>query len=473
MIGTIHELKSNEYGNSQIARGAFGSVSIAILQSKEEQEEQHKKKNEQQSSASSSSSYSFVAIKTISNAVIHNSASTDVDTDKPKLSLAVFSELAALRVLSSSQHQHENITPLLSTATPSSSSKSTASSYSFSHSHDISFIFPYCPIDLNEIIQSRRFHTQTLTSATVTATATALLPLPLIRTIFQDILRGLHHIHSIGIIHADIKPGNILLSSRGFFQLADFGLAQLQTPVVVEASASPPVAVAATGMCTLPYRPPELLFATLIYKPSIDIWGAGLILCEMLSSGRPLFNGTSVLDQLSHVMDVLGVPTTDTWEGIQDLPDYGKVVFHSRTGFGFGMVLNLVRDDEVLERFVEAMVVMDPEKRWSAEECLGHEWMDNDCGVWTREDICEELIPKEYRSCYDGYGDGDFSGETKAHLLEQMKLDAVEIARMKRQMKFGPCKGRGKGGDDDNDDDIDIEISSSLPALLALKLQAL
>ena len=176
-------------------------------------------------------------------------------------------------------------------------------------------------------------------------------------------------------------------------------------------------------------------------------------------------------------MDVLGVPTTDTWEGIQDLPDYGKVVFHPRAGVGFGMVLNFVRDDEVLERFVETMVVMDPEKRWSAEECLGHEWMDmdvnmnNDCGVWTRENICEELIPNEYRSCYDGYSDGDFSGEMKAHLLEQMKLDAVEIARMKRQMKFGPCKGRCKGGDDD--DDIDVEISSSLPALLALKLQAL
>jgi len=166
-------------------------------------------------------------------------------------------------------------------------------------------------------------------------------------------------------------------------------------------------------------------------------------------------------------MDVLGVPSPDTWEGIQDLPDYGKVVFHPRIGVGLGMVLNFVRDDEVLERFVETMVVMDPEKRWSAEECLGHEWMNNDCGVWKREDVCEELIPNEYRSCYDGYSDGDFSGEMKAHLLEQMKLDAVEIARMKRQMKFGPCKGCCKGGDDD------VEISRSLPALLASKLQAL
>jgi len=55
----------------------------------------------------------------------------------------------------------------------------------------------------------------------------------------------------------------------------------------------------------------------------------------------------------------------------------------------------------------------------------------------------------------------------EAHLLKQMKLDAVEIARMKRQMKFGPCKGCCKGGDDG------VEISSSLPVLLTSKLQAL
>jgi serine/threonine protein kinase len=176
----IHEIKSKEFGNSQIARGAFGSISIAILQTEKSKDEEF-------------SFFSFLAIKTISNPLSPScspSSSSTSTSDVPKLSLAVLSELAALRVLSSRQHQHENITPLLSVMT----SGSTKSQHHVQD--DISLVFPYCPIDLHEIIQSRRF-------------GKGPLQLSFIRTIFKDILRGLQHVHATGIIHADMKPGNI------------------------------------------------------------------------------------------------------------------------------------------------------------------------------------------------------------------------------------------------------------------------
>ena len=40
------------------------------------------------------------------------------------------------------------------------------------------------------------------------------------------ILRGLEHIHALGGIHRDLKPGNILLTDTGVLRLCDFGLAR-------------------------------------------------------------------------------------------------------------------------------------------------------------------------------------------------------------------------------------------------------
>ena len=437
----IHEIKSKEFGNSQIARGAFGSISIAILQTEKSKDEEF-------------SFFSFLAIKTISNPLSPSSPSSSSSpstADVPKLSLAVFSELAALRVLSSRRQQHENITPLLSVMT----SGSTKSQHHVHVQDDISLVFPYCPIDLHEIIQSRRF-------------GKGPLQLSFIRTIFRDILRGLQHVHATGIIHADMKPGNILLSSTGVIQLADFGLAQLyqsndrsegkdHISGRGESSSAVP-----TGLCSLHYRPPELLFGSTVYESSMDVWGAGLILCEMLS-GRAPFHGVGVLDQLSQIMDVLGTPTGETWDGIGQLPDYGKVAFDPRSGVGLGMVLNPLRDDELLNTFVAHMVVMDPSRRWSAEQCLEHEWLAEEKGFCSRQDLCKELIPKAYTSCYEGYRDRDYTNEMKAHLLDQMRLDAVDIALSKRKSMLEPIKM--------NEHSFGI-VPSSLPTLLASKLRA-
>lgn len=66
------------------------------------------------------------------------------------------------------------------------------------------------------------------------------------------------------------------------------------------------------------------------YTKSIDIWSVGCILAEMLSN-RPIFPGKHYLDQLNHILGVLGSPSEEDLETIINekvqLPAYSFMVF--------------------------------------------------------------------------------------------------------------------------------------------------
>lgn len=443
MTTTFYQLNSSEDGNPQIAKGAFGTIKIAVCKS----QHKHTEKGPLQT-------YSYVALKTIHNALCPSREPFNSTNNKPQLTPSVFAELAALRVLSSDGHKHDNITPLLSILSSSKSSFDL---------HDITFVFPHCPIDLYQIILSHRFDT----SKTETN-----LPIPVIRVALMDILNGLKHIHTVGIMHCDMKPSNILLSSKGTFQLADFGLARLILPKRandedLDEEESPSQAI--TGLCTLPYRPPEILFGSEDYQPSVDMWGVGLILCEMLS-GRALFYGINVLDTLSRIISVLGTPNYDNWEGLENLRDHGKISFEQTKGIGLANVVNILEDDIWLKQLVESTVVMDPTKRCTPSEGLEHEWMQ---GVrMSRKDICRNFIPKAFCSDYDGYtyqangNDGDEKMEL--FLLQQMKLWGAEIASAKRDFSSTYGASQGQKGNCR----VDVQVSDEVTGLLSAHMNA-
>ena len=64
------------------------------------------------------------------------------------------------------------------------------------------------------------------------------------------------------------------------------------------------------------YRAPEILLGSSKYTYGVDMWSAGCILAELLG-GRPLFPGTSTMNQLQRVLGLTGMPCEDDVRAIE------------------------------------------------------------------------------------------------------------------------------------------------------------
>ncbi|KAF9137245.1 hypothetical protein BGX30_010427 [Mortierella sp. GBA39] len=117
------------------------------------------------------------------------------------------------------------------------------------------------------------------------------------RSMVFQILRGLQHMHAKGIMHRDMKPENLLVSGD-CVKIADFGLAR-------ELKSRPPYT---TYVSTRWYRAPEVLLKSSAYTCAVDLWAAGTIAAELISL-KPLFPGSSDVDQINRIGNALGSPT--------------------------------------------------------------------------------------------------------------------------------------------------------------------
>jgi serine/threonine protein kinase len=118
--------------------------------------------------------------------------------------------------------------------------------------------------------------------------------------------------HQHRVLHRDLKPQNLLINRKGELKLADFGLAR---------AFGIPVRSYSHEVVTLWYRAPDVLMGSRKYSQSIDLWSCGTIFAEM-ATGRPLFPGTNVQDQLVRIFKVMGTPSEETWPGVSALPEY-------------------------------------------------------------------------------------------------------------------------------------------------------
>jgi eukaryotic-like serine/threonine-protein kinase len=110
-------------------------------------------------------------------------------------------------------------------------------------------------------------------------------PLPGARSarIAAEVARGLAAAHARGIVHRDIKPGNILLAQDGRVQVTDFGIAR----AIAEAQMTLP----GTTLGSVQYMSPEQARGETATERS-DIYSLGVVLFEMLAGRRP-FEGDS------------------------------------------------------------------------------------------------------------------------------------------------------------------------------------
>ncbi len=103
-------------------------------------------------------------------------------------------------------------------------------------------------------------------------------------TIIPKICEALQYAHDEGVVHRDIKPGNILLDRKGRPKIADFGLAKLLHPGATDLA----LTLSQQVMGTPHYMAPEQIERPLEVDHRADIYSLGVVLYEMLTGELPI-----------------------------------------------------------------------------------------------------------------------------------------------------------------------------------------
>ncbi|XP_058411252.1 serine/threonine-protein kinase MAK isoform X2 [Diceros bicornis minor] len=205
------------------------------------------------------------------------------------------------------------------------------------------FIFEYMKENLYQLMKDRN----------------KLFPESVIRNIMYQILQGLAFIHKHGFFHRDMKPENLLCMGPELVKIADFGLAR-------ELRSQPPYT---DYVSTRWYRAPEVLLRSSVYSSPIDVWAVGSIMAELYTL-RPLFPGTSEVDEIFKICQVLGTPKKSDW------PEGYQLASSMNFRFPQCVPINLKTlipnaSNEAIQLMTE-MLNWDPKKRPTASQALKH-----------------------------------------------------------------------------------------------------
>lgn len=231
-----------------------------------------------------------------------------------------------------------------------------------------------------------------------------------IKNIGFQVLNGLNYLHSLNIMHRDIKPDNILIKNSEI-KICDFGLAKSPVPFNFQHNTLP--------VCTLSYRPPELFGTNKKYDKSIDIWSLGCVLYEFIIK-FPVFKGNNELMVIKNILSKIPVSEADL----------------NKTGLELFKIENLNTDNfyklpplydidkknqyidelEQLKNLVEQMLTLNPDKRISIPDIFNHEYFEelnsgeinkiynkNNPGYFYIRENLPKIIPKSLRSIFIDY----------------------------------------------------------------------
>src|SRR3954471_629665 len=118
------------------------------------------------------------------------------------------------------------------------------------------------------------------------------LPLAEVVTVALQVADGLGALHAAGLVHRDLKPGNILLGDDGAAYISDFGLAKHEQSARLTAQGR--------TVGSAEYMPPEQVRG-LEVGPAADVYALGCVVCECLGGAPPFAPRTGMDAMIAHL----------------------------------------------------------------------------------------------------------------------------------------------------------------------------
>ncbi|CAH8485866.1 unnamed protein product [Schistosoma guineensis] len=190
-----------------------------------------------------------------------------------------------------------------------------------------------------------------------------------IATILRDVLRGLAYIHENGLVHRDLKCGNLLVKDDGIIQIADFGVAGFLATQPLTATGSVDLR-RYTFVGTPCWMAPEVMQQARGYNQKADIWSLGITTIEMATGQAPYAKFAP--------MKVLMLTLQN------DSPDIDSVATVNNQYLNYG---------HKFRKFTKACLMKDPGQRLSARELLSHTYIKSKAK--DRELLCRVLLGGE------------------------------------------------------------------------------
>lgn len=192
-----------------------------------------------------------------------------------------------------------------------------------------------------------------------------------IRYYMFELLKALDYSHSMGIMHRDVKPHNVMIDHRDRkLRLIDWGLAEYYHP-----GTEYNVRVASRY-----FKGPELLVDFRLYDYSLDMWLYGCMLALMVFIKEPFFHGKSNVDQLVQIVRVLGLKSLNEY-----LEKYNIALSHEYEDLGvynrrpwerFVNDTNKHLISPELIDFIDKLLRYDHQERLTAQEAMDHPYFD-------------------------------------------------------------------------------------------------
>ncbi|KAK2159643.1 hypothetical protein LSH36_149g04063 [Paralvinella palmiformis] len=152
---------------------------------------------------------------------------------------------------------------------------------------------------------------------------------------FCQLINGLEYLHSQNIVHKDIKPGNLLLTTDAVLKISDFGVAEALDPFANDDTCR-------TSQGSPAFQPPEIANGDDTFSGfKVDIWSSGVTLYNIMTGKYP-FEG----DNIYKLFENIG-------KGEYTIPD---------------------EVDALLSSLIKGMLEYDSQKRFTIRQIKAHDW---------------------------------------------------------------------------------------------------